>query len=288
MYPASYHYSIDPMKAPGVAPGHEGQARPEDPKQPASGTPSGLTAEQAKLILGGEAAMWDELATPENLDAKLWPRLAAISERFWSPESVTDVHSMYRRLDITNQWLQWLGLTQRSSLELMRQRLTQGQPHEPLDIFASVLEPTKGYSRNAETYTHFVPLNRLVDAISPESDAARWFREDVDEYLAMPSTERSSQAIRDRLSDWAKAAAEVHHMGETNSLLAENIPVADAVGALCRAALESLDHLEGKSSARADWKEQARTSVAKYSYKRMGDLLTPIAPGIAKLVDAVP
>ncbi len=77
-------------------------------------------------------------------------------------------------------------------------------------------------------------------------------------------------------------------MGETNSLLAEDIPLADAVGALCRAALESLDHLEGKSSASAEWKGQAKATVAKYSYKRMGDLLMPIAPAVAKLVDAVP
>jgi hexosaminidase len=287
MYPSSYHYAIDPMKAPGMAPGHEGQARPDDPKQPAPGTPSGLTQEQAKLILGGEAAMWDELATPENLDAKLWPRLAAIAERFWSPESVTDPHSMYRRLYATNEWLQWLGLTQRSNLELMRQRLAEGNRYEPLDTFASALEPVKGYSRNAETYTRFVPLNRLVDAISPESNAARQFREEVDEYLATAGTARNSRAMRDRLSDWAKAAAEVRLMGETNFLLAEDIPVADAIESLCRTALESLDDLEGKSSASARWKEQARALVAKYSYKRMGDLLVPIAPGVAKLVDAV-
>jgi hexosaminidase len=288
MYPASYHYSVDPMKAPGMAPGHEGQARPNDPKQPQPGTSSGLTPEQAKLILGGEAAMWDELATAENLDAKLWPRLAAIAERFWSPESTTDLHSMYQRLYTTNEWLQWLGLKQRSNLELMRQRLANGQAHEPLDIFASLLEPTKGYSRNAETYTHFVPLNRLIDAISPESNVARQFREEVDEYLATPATARNSNVLRDRLLDWGKAAVALRRMGETNSLLAEDVPAADAVGALCHAALESLDHLEGKNSAPADWKEQARALVAKYSYKRMGDLLVPIAPRVAKLVDAVP
>ncbi len=288
MYPASYHYLIDPMKAPGMAPGHEGQARPDDPKQPQPGTPSDLTTEQAKLILGGEAAMWDELATPENLDAKLWPRLAAIAERFWSPESKTDLRSMYQRLYTTNEWLQWLGLTQRSNMELMRQRLANGQPSQPLDTFASTIEPTKGYSRNAETYTRFVPLNRLVDAISPESNAAREFREDVDEYLAAPATTRSSNALRDRLSDWRKAAAEVRRMGETNSLLAADIPVAEAVETLCQIGLESLDHLEGRSSASSQWKEQAQASVGKYSYKRIGDLLTPIAPGVAKLVESAP
>src|SRR5450755_70293 len=114
MYPASYHYSIDPMKTPPPAPGREGQAQTPAPAPD-------LTPEQRKLILGGEAAMWEELATSENIDAKLWPRMAAIAERFWSPETVTDPASMYRRLEITNSWLEWLGLSQRSNLTLMRQ-----------------------------------------------------------------------------------------------------------------------------------------------------------------------
>jgi hexosaminidase len=287
MYPSSYHYSIDPMKAPGPAPGHAGAPKPDDPKQPKPGTPSDLTPEQAKLILGGEAAMWDELASPENLDTKLWPRLAAIAERLWSPESTRDVHSMYRRLAVTNRWLEWLGLTQRSNLVLMRQRLAGTAPAQSLHTFASLLEPTKGYSRNAETYTHFVPLNRLVDSISPESDQAREFREDVDAYFATPGSARDSGTLRSELSEWQKAASDVDHMGVTNSLLAEDVPVARAVVTLCQTALQSLDYLEGRSLPPAGWKDQAKSVTAKYSYQRIGDLLMPMAPGVAKLVDAV-
>jgi hypothetical protein len=67
--------------------------------------------------------MWEEIAAAENLDSKLWPRLAAIAERLWSAESVTDVASMYRRLSVVNTWLEWLDLRQCSGLRLMRQRL---------------------------------------------------------------------------------------------------------------------------------------------------------------------
>ncbi len=146
MQSAGQHYAIDPMKLPP-----ERQKRLEQEGKP---VPAELTPEEKKNILGGEAAMWEELATAENLDAKLWPRLAAIAERLWSPESVTDVNSMYARLESTNRWLEWLGLTQRSNLELMRQRLAAGAPYQPLDRFASVLEPVKGYARHAEKYTN--------------------------------------------------------------------------------------------------------------------------------------
>src|SRR5579863_8734814 len=122
MQPASQHYAVDPLH----------------------GEAADLAPEQKKLILGGEAAMWEELATAENLDSRLWPRLAAIAERFWSPESVSDVGSMYDRLESVNFWLEWLGLTQRSNLELMLRRLAEPDVDlTPLRRFASAFEPVK-------------------------------------------------------------------------------------------------------------------------------------------------
>ncbi len=50
-----------------------------------------LTPEQKSHILGGEACMWVEFATPESVDTRIWPRMAAIAERLWSPEDVKDV-----------------------------------------------------------------------------------------------------------------------------------------------------------------------------------------------------
>jgi hexosaminidase len=286
MYPAAYHYTIDPMKVPRPAPGS--QAGPESATEPAAGTPTDLTPEQQKIVLGGEAAMWEELATPENLDAKLWPRLAAIAERFWSPEATTDMASMYNRLETTNRWLEWLGLTQRSGLVLMRQRLAGGMPSQPLEVFASVLEPVKEYSRHAENYTSSTPLNRLVDSIPPESDAARKFRDAVDGYLAAPAGRHDSGKLKEQLADWANNAQLVRPILQNNSLLTENLPVADAVATLCDAGEQALAYLDSGSAPRPDWKERALAGVNQYVDKRIGDVLIQIAPGVRKLVEAVP
>lgn len=288
MQPAAKHYAVDPMKLPP-----ETIERLQKKNQP---IPEALTAEQQKLVLGGEAAMWEEIATAENLDAKLWPRLAAIAERFWSPESVTDPVSMYQRLEATNRWLEWLGLRQRSNLELMRMRLAGELPVQPLDVFASVMEPVKNYARHAERYNIFTPFNRLVDAIPPESDAAREFREAVDRYLAAPQGQRDGAALRKQLRAWAENLDQVRPMLQTKSLLNENLAAADALGVLCRAGDEALGYLDaggGAAGAGAervgppgDWKARTQTGVAEAA-KRKGDLLIQIAPGVEKLVDAV-
>ena len=276
--PASYHYSIDPLVLP-----EERKAQLEKQGKP---IPVPLTPEEQKNVLGGEAAMWEELADAENLDSRLWPRLAAIAERFWSPQSDTDVNSMYARLKPTNEWLEWLGLTQRSNLELMRQRLS---PYDPylLDRFVAILEPVKGYGRHAQNYSTTTPLNRLADSIPPESEAAREFRNAVDAYLAQPAGQRDNTILRDHLTRWAQDAKNIRPIFQTNSLLIQDLPVVDAMETLCKAGLEALAFLESSTPRDAAWRQKTAATVQDAS-TRKGDVLIQIAPGVAELVGAVP
>ncbi|CDH49056.1 beta-hexosaminidase 1 [Lichtheimia corymbifera JMRC:FSU:9682] len=43
-----------------------------------------LTQEEAKLVLGGEVALWTEQTDPVGMDTRLWPRTAAAAEVLWS------------------------------------------------------------------------------------------------------------------------------------------------------------------------------------------------------------
>ena len=132
-------------------------------------------------------------------------------------------------LEATSRWLQWLGLNHSSNPELMRERLAGPYPVEPLDTVASLVEPTKGYSRHAERYGIFSILNRLEFAIPSESDTAREFRKGVDEYLA---DKRTGEELQRKLVIWEQAAKDVTPMMTNQSILTQELPVAEGVQVL--------------------------------------------------------
>ncbi|KAI0365306.1 N-acetylhexosaminidase [Pilatotrama ljubarskyi] len=43
-----------------------------------------LTAEESKLVLGGQHLLWAEQSGPQNVDPIVWPRAASSAELFWS------------------------------------------------------------------------------------------------------------------------------------------------------------------------------------------------------------
>src|SRR5216684_1970758 len=90
---------------------------------PLSGPAASLTPDQQQLILGGESCMWAEYVNAENIDSRIWPRNAAIAERLWSPQYVTDVASMHARLHAVSAQLEWLGLTHRAYYPQMLRRI---------------------------------------------------------------------------------------------------------------------------------------------------------------------
>ncbi len=181
LFPASYHYVVDPA----------------------------ASTDKDSAVLGGEAAMWSELVSSQTLDSRLWPRLAAIAERFWSPASISSVQDMYARLPIINRYLAAIGMKQFSNERKMLVRLSGGTYSAPLQTLADLLEPIKGYRRiSTQHYTTGTPLNRTVDAIPPESLAARRFSQLVDTLLrGIPLGSKVPVATTSK-GDWQRSAFE--------------------------------------------------------------------------------
>lgn len=65
----------------------------------------GLSEEEAKLVLGGEVALWSEQADPTVLDARLWPRTSAMAETLWSGNR--DERGVKRYAEATDRLNEW-------------------------------------------------------------------------------------------------------------------------------------------------------------------------------------
>jgi hexosaminidase len=265
LWPASRHYAVDPM----------------------AGDAASLTTEEQARILGGEATMWSELVTPETVDSRIWPRTAAIAERLWSPQNVTDVDSMYRRLAVVSDDLELLGLTQKSYYGLMLRRIMGSDDVQPLKALADVLEPPRDYDRHRfdpglNTTSAF---NRLVDALPPESETARVFAELVNRIVAGTATGEEKAEVRAMLTAWRDNDALLQPRLRNSYLAKELAPVSQSLATLATTGLAALDRIEGHASASPET-AQLKLVIAPQPQKPAASVGIAIADSVQQLVTA--
>lgn len=272
-WPAWRHYAADPL----------------------GGDAANLAEDQKKLVLGGEACMWSEYVDAENVDSRIWPRNAVIAERLWSPQSMRDTASMYARMEPTSEWLEWRGLAHRSYYLPMLERIAgPASPQEFLALrrLANVLEPVKDYTREhtapAEP-TSWTPLNRLVDAVVPESADSRRFSDAVDALLALPcdSPEAAGaiEALRQQLTVWRDNDAAFEPLAQRSVLAKEGATASQNLSAAAQAGLAALDWIAKKQTPDSTWVTQ-QSGVLANAAKPAGQLLVAPVRSIQRLVDA--
>jgi hexosaminidase len=262
--PASQHYVPDPL--------------------PADTT---LTPEEAKHVLGGEATMWAEWVTPETIDSRIWPRTAAIAERLWSPRTVTDIPDMYRRLAVVSLQLEELGLTHKKNQEMMLRRLVRNDDVGPLRTLVSVIEPVKEYRRyQMRPQNMLSPLTGVVDATSPDSEAARRFSWMVKEFLNdAPRFELYRSELSETLAGWQSSGASLGPMIDRSPALKEIKPLAQNLTQLGGTGLEALSYLKLGMPPPREWRDASIAKVDEAA-KPYGALEFAVVAGVKQLVNA--
>jgi len=247
-----------------------------------------LSEEEKQKILGGEACMWAEYVSPENVDSRIWPRTAAIAERLWSPQNVTDINSMYARMDYTSKWLDAYGLTHNTNYVPMLERMTDNGDVAALKTLADVVEPVKGYAREQLEHTELTmrtPLNRVIDAARPESATARQFGELVNQFLSGQIKPGMELQIRSILTSWRDNEVQLIAASQSSSLVQEVMPLSHDLSALGAAGLQALDYLDHGEKAPDAWKAQ-QIALAQAAIQPRAQLLLMVAGPVQKLIQA--
>ena len=317
--PAAAHYAVDPLDS-------RAQGLPVEVLKLVKGTPFAgyvsednvaadslpLTPEEEKLVAGGIACMWSEFVWNEKEEIMVWPRVAAVAERLWSPASVKETDSLYRRLAGVDADLELLGLRHHSNELLMLQRLAGDHDALPLVTLAETVEPVKNLARfrprlqaalaSGKGIDNTVVTTRFVDALPAESMVARSFRESVHQMLAAGKDgEELRHGVRAKLAQWRDNDLQIQAIARDSFLLQEDIPASQDLKELAEAGLEALTFWEAKQAPSAGWLEKRKALLAKH--RRVAEastnplvammapqppheLINVIAPAIEELVNA--
>ncbi|MGO8720905.1 MAG: beta-N-acetylhexosaminidase [Acidobacteriaceae bacterium] len=266
-FPTSHYYLADPLA---------NEAATLDPEQKAR-------------ILGGEACMWSAYVTRETINSQIWPYLAAVAERFWSPQQVRDVPSMYRRLAILSMKLEYYGLNSDADVNVMLQRMSGDPDPVSLEVLAAIVQPPTGYKRYAleggGPYTMLTPLNRLVDAVHPESETARKFHDIAEQIAAGNATPEQWQQARAWLTLWRDNDARLQPLLVQSSLTQELVPLSHGLNQVAVIGLQALDNLQNNRAVAAEERNHD-LEVVKSAEQPHAVLLDKVAPSVELLVQA--
>jgi len=201
---------------------------------------------------------------------------------------------MYARMETEATRLEWLGLTHRSFQRGMLQRIAGSwtpAEFDALRALAQALEHQKDYSREASAGsapTSLTPLNRLVDAVHPESDASRRFSLLVEQFVASSCKDAAIEAeIRTQLLEWAGINDRLQALAQRSLLVKEAAPASAALSQSARIALDALDAIS-KGAPLSDEQRKAQigslNGLEKQAHK--SQLTMPELPAFQKLIEA--
>ncbi len=253
MLPAQTHYTNDPLPPFEI---HTDKDKRNN-----------LSALQEKNILGAEVMMWSDVVTSNTIDSRLWPRTAAIAERLWSPATLNDLASMYKRLDKISILLEETSVNHLSNPRNIVQLLSNQTDIKPVEILLGVMEPYKNHLRNqkGQMYKTYAPLSLLTNAAVVDAYDARMFSNYIHSFSHTRSAADKLE-IDKYLKKWRDNHDDFIRISLTVPALKSLLKMSENVSTLAIVGLDALKHIETKITVQKSWYEARANALKIHEY----------------------
>ena len=194
--------------------------------------------------------------------------------------------SMYARMAAVSRHLEFYGLTHDSFQPVMLERMSGESDPKYLKVLADVCQPPEEYQREElRPYTTASPLNRLVDAVQPESETARQFSEIVKQIVNGKASAEQWQQARAWLTLWRDNDAKLQPSLSHSEITAELVPLSHDLSQVAAIGLRALDDLQDHRPANPDL-AASNMQLLKAAEKPEAVLRDMIVPPVEALVRA--
>jgi hexosaminidase len=153
--------------------------------------------------------------------------------------------------------LEELGLTHKKNHDMLLRRLVRSEDIGPVRTLASIIEPVKEYRRyQMRPQTMLSPLTGLVDAVPPDSEAARRFTLMVDGLLSdAPRFQLYHDELNKILASWHDSSLALNPIIDRSPALEEVRPLARNLADLGITGREALAYLKSGTTPTIEWRD---------------------------------
>jgi len=168
----------------------------------------------------------------------------------------------------------------------MLQRMSGNYDPAALKVLAAVVQPVGSHGRDPlDLSDSLTPLNRMVDAVPPESMITREFNALAKQIAGGNATPQQWRQAQQWLVLWRDNDSRLQPLLAQSFLTEELVPLSHSLNRVAVIGLQALDDLQNRRSTDANTLQQ-NLAYLESIQKPQAELILAVAPSVELLVEA--